>query len=272
MRDDRPVFARDKPLDLDLAVADDAQRNRLHAPRRARARQLAPQHRRQAEADEIVERATGAVGVDQRFVDLARVAHRVLHRLLGHRVEHHAVDALVLEDPLGLENLVDVPGNRLAFAVGVGGEDQRVGVLDGAADLAEALGGLGVDLPAHVEIVVRVDRAVLGREVADVPERSVHVISLAQVLVDGFCLGGRLDDDDLHESDPLAAPAYGRFAPKPQGGGARLIPSADRDSGPQTRRRPLRSGAVDAQEIPFVADAVFTKRDRTFRVRRGPLT
>ena len=235
MRDDRPIFACDEPLDLDLAVADDAQRNRLHAPRRARARQLAPQHRRQVEADEVVQRPAGAIGVDQRFVDLAGVAHRVLHRVLGHRVEHHAVDALVLEELLGLEDLVDVPGNRLAFAIRVGGEDQRVGVLDGAADLAEALGGLGVDLPSHVKIVVRIDRAVLGREVADVPERSVHFITLAQVLVDGFCLCGRLYDDDLHESDPLAAPAYGRFERKSQGG-KRLIASADRDGGPQTRR------------------------------------
>ena len=123
MGDDRPVFARDELLDLELAVADDAQRHRLHAARRARARQLAPQHRRQVEADEVVERAAGAVGVDQRFVDLARVAHRVLHRVLGHRVEHDAVDALVLKEPLGLEDLVDVPGDRLALAVGVGGED-----------------------------------------------------------------------------------------------------------------------------------------------------
>ena len=66
----RPVFARDEVLDFELAVADEAQRHRLHASGRARARQLAPQHRRQGEADEIVERAAGEIGVDQRLVDL----------------------------------------------------------------------------------------------------------------------------------------------------------------------------------------------------------
>ena len=69
-RDDRPVFARDERFDLALAVADEAQRHRLHAARRARAGQLAPQHRRQVEADQIVERAARHVGVDQRLVDL----------------------------------------------------------------------------------------------------------------------------------------------------------------------------------------------------------
>ena len=91
-RDQRPVFARDELLDLELAVADQAQRHRLHAAGRARAGQLAPQHRRQREADQIVERAAGEVGVDQRLVDLARMLHRLEHRLLGDGVEHDALD------------------------------------------------------------------------------------------------------------------------------------------------------------------------------------
>src|SRR5262245_61519471 len=48
---DRPVFARLERLDLVLALADNAQRHRLYAAGRAAARQLAPQHRRQGEAD-----------------------------------------------------------------------------------------------------------------------------------------------------------------------------------------------------------------------------
>ena len=191
MGDDRPIFARDELLDLELPVADDAQRDRLHAARRARARQLAPQHRREVEADQIVERAARPVGVDQRLVDLARMAHRLLHGVLGHRVEHDAVDALVLEQLLALEDLMDVPGDRLALAVRVGRQDHPVGALDRAADVAEPLGGLGVDLPAHGEIVVRIDRAVLGREIAHMPERGVDVVVLAQIFVDGLGLGGR---------------------------------------------------------------------------------
>ena len=193
----------DEPLDLKLAVADDAQRHRLHAARRARARQLAPQHRREGEADEIIERAARPVGVDQRLVDLARMAHRLLDRVLGHRVEHHPVDPLVLEQLLALEDFMDVPGDRLALAVRVGRQDHPVGVLDRAADVAEALGGLGVDLPAHGEIVVRIDRAVLGRQIAHMAERGVDAVVLAQILVDGLRLGGQLDDHDFHSGSFL---------------------------------------------------------------------
>src|SRR6266849_5625355 len=42
---DGPVFARLEHLDLGFALADEAERHRLHPTRRATARQLAPQHR-----------------------------------------------------------------------------------------------------------------------------------------------------------------------------------------------------------------------------------
>ena len=76
---DLPIILADEFFDLDLAVGDEAQRDRLDAAGRARARQLAPQHRRQREADEIVERAAGEIGIDQRRIDLARIGHRVEH-------------------------------------------------------------------------------------------------------------------------------------------------------------------------------------------------
>ncbi len=218
VRDDRPIFARDELLDFELAVADDAQSHRLHAPGRARARQLSPQDRRKGEADEIVERAARPVGVDQRLVDLARMAHRFLNRVLGDRVEHHAIDALVLEQLLALEDFVDVPGDRLALAVRVGRQNHSVGLLDRAADVVEPLGGLGIDLPTHGEIVVRVDRAVLGRQIPHMAERGVDAIVLAQILVDGLGLGGRLDDHDFHSGSFLGR-RRGPDCPRPFGRG-----------------------------------------------------
>ena len=171
---------------------DQPQRDRLHAPGRARARQLAPEHRREREADQIVERAARQIGVDQRAVDLARVLHRLGDRLLGDRVEHDALDLLALERVLFLQHLQHVPGDRLALAVRVGGEDQLVGALDGPGDVGEALLRLGVDLPDHAEIGVRIDRAVLRRQVAHVPERGQHFIAGPQIFVDRLGLGGRI--------------------------------------------------------------------------------
>ena len=122
--DQRPVFARNEFLDLELAVADEPQRHRLHAAGGARAGELAPQHRREGEADQVVERAAGEIGVDQGAVDAARMLHRLEHRLLGDGVEHHPLDRLLLERVLLLEDFQHVPGDRLALAIGVGGQDQ----------------------------------------------------------------------------------------------------------------------------------------------------
>jgi len=55
-----------------------------------------------------------------------------------------------------------VPGDGLAFAVRIGRQNDRVGVLDGAGDLGEALGRFDVDVPQHGEIGVGVDRPVFA--------------------------------------------------------------------------------------------------------------
>ena len=194
----RPVFARNEALDLELAVAHQPQRHRLHASGRAGARQLAPQHRRQRKADQIVERTPRQIGIHQGAVDGARMLHGVEHGSLGDGVEHHALDRLRLDRLLLLEHLEHMPGDGLALAVRVGGQDQLVGPFDRPHDLVHVLLGLGVDLPEHVEIVLGIDRAVLGRQVPHMAERGQHLIAAAQILVDRLGLGGQFNDDDIH--------------------------------------------------------------------------
>ena len=106
---DRPVFAALEDLDLGLALADQAQRHRLHAAGRAAARQLAPQHRRQGEAHQIVERPAGEVGVDQRLVELARMGDGVEHRLLGDGVEGDALDVDALQRLAAAQHVLHMP-------------------------------------------------------------------------------------------------------------------------------------------------------------------
>ena len=65
---------------------------------------------------------------------------------------------------------MDVPGDGLAFPVRVGRQDHAVGGPHRAADVAHPLGGLRVDFPAHGEIVVRIDRAVLRGEIPHMAE------------------------------------------------------------------------------------------------------
>ena len=189
-RNQRPVFVRNELLDFQLAVGDQPQCDRLHPAGRACARKLAPEHRREREPDEIVERTARPVGIDQSSVDRARMLHRIHDGLLGDGIEDDALDLLVLERMLLLQHLQDMPGDRLALAIGVSGEDQLVGTLDRPGDVGEALAGLGIDLPNHVEIVVRIDRSVLRRQVAHVTERGQDFVAGAQILVDRLRLCG----------------------------------------------------------------------------------
>jgi hypothetical protein len=196
---DGPVFLASEGLDLGLAVADEAQRHRLHAARGARARKLAPEHGREREADEVVERPARQIGGDQRRIDLAGILESREHRLLGDRVEGDPLDLEVLfQGLLLLEDLQDVPGDRLAFPIGVGSEDQFVRRLDGVGDFFEYFLGLSVNVPVHRKVVVGLDRPVLGRQIANVPEGGDDLVAAAEVLVDGLGLGGRFNDDDVH--------------------------------------------------------------------------
>ena len=64
-----------------------------------------------------------------------------------------------------------------------------------------ALSAIG--LPLHREAVVRIDRPVLGRQVADMAVAGEHAMPAAQIFLDGLRLGGRFDDDELQRSGLL---------------------------------------------------------------------
>ncbi len=196
---DGPVFLRAEGLDLHLALDDQAQADGLHAPRGFRARQLAPEHGAQVEADKIVERAARQIGLDQRRVDVAGIAHRLGHRRLGDRVEDYPPHRRVLPDRAALaQRLFEMPRDCLALAVGVGGEDQLGVVLERLGDGADVLLAVAGDLPFHLEPVLWIDGAVLRRQVADMPVGGEHRVIRAQILVDCLGLGRGLDDDDGH--------------------------------------------------------------------------
>ena len=122
----------------------------------------------------------------------------VQDRGFGDGVEHHPLDRHLAQHMLLLEHFQDVPGDGLAFAVRVGGQDQLVGAFDGGGDVLDLGLGAGIDFPDHGEVFVRLDRAVLGGQVADMAEAGQHFIVAAQILIDGFGLGGGFDDENVH--------------------------------------------------------------------------
>ena len=121
------------------------------------------------------------------------------------------------------------------------------------------LAAFGVDLPDHREIVVGIDRAVLGRQVADVAEGGQDLVVRAEILVDRLRLGGRFDDDDVHGGSE-----GGDAGQRWQGG------VADRQPRPSRRRFKWASGAA---EVNLVAKAAmsFAGREEPPRLRLSPL-
>ena len=101
----RPVLAALKALDLFLALDDQAQRRTLHTAGREARLDLAPQHRRQVEADQVVERPPRLLRVDQGRQHLAWVLYRVLDRRLCHFVEHHALHRFVGSGLVAMKDL-----------------------------------------------------------------------------------------------------------------------------------------------------------------------
>ena len=193
----RPVFVGAELLDLGLAANDQAQRHRLDAPCTLGPRQAAPQHRRQGEAIEIVERAARQIGIDQILVELARGLHRIGDGLLSDGIEGNAVD-LVGQRLALLQQFADVPADRFSFAIRVSRENEAVRLLGVVGDFLEAALLVAIEFPVHREILVRAHAAILGRQIADMAVAGQNLEVLAEVFFDGFRLGRRFYDDELH--------------------------------------------------------------------------
>ena len=194
---DGPIFTRPKYLDFGLAVADQAQRHGLHTAGAAAAGQLPPQHRRQGEPHQIVQRAPSHVCLDQRLIEFARMVDRVANGVAGDFVEADAVDRDALQCVLVRQHRSHVPGNRLTLTIRVGGEPQRLGALKGLCDRANLLVASRVRLPVHREILLRPDAAIFRRQIAHMSETGENGIAAAQIAIDRFGLGGGFDDDDI---------------------------------------------------------------------------
>ncbi len=128
------------------------------------------------------------------------VAHGLEHGGLRHLVEDDALDLDVLQRPLGLQQLQQVPGDRLALAVGVGGEQEPLRPFQRPRDLVDAPLLLLQRLVDDPEVLVGLDRAVALRQVADVAVARQDGVAAAEIFVDGLGLGRRFDDDDVHET------------------------------------------------------------------------
>ena len=194
---DGPVFLRHESRDLVFALANHAQRRTLHAARRQTGSNFLPQQGRQIEAHQEIERAPGLLRIDEVDRQLARLRHGFAHRVLGDLVEHDALHVLALERALGLQQLVQMPGDGLALAVRVGREIQRFRLLQRSRYGIDMLLIAFDDLILHGEMTLRIDGALFRHQIPHVTVGGEHLEVLAEVLLDGLRLGRRLHDNEI---------------------------------------------------------------------------
>ncbi len=199
-----PVLGGAERDALAFPLDDEAGGDGLDAARRQLRHDLLPQDRRDFVAVEAVEDAAGLLGVDELLVQLARVGDGGADRVLGDLVEHHTLDG-----DLRLENFLEVPGDGLALAVLIGGEEEFVGVLQQVLELLDLGLLVGVDHIDRLEVVFDVHTeaadlagVLLGHlacaagKVADVPDARLDDVARAEIALDRLRLGRRLDDDE----------------------------------------------------------------------------
>ena len=170
-RGDGPVLARHERPDLPLALDEEPQGDGLDAPRRESLLHRLPEYRTRLVADEAVQHATGLLGVHLVLVDHPRVVERASHRVLRDLEEERALDRRPLRR---LDLLLDMPGDRLALAVRVGRDEDRLGRPGGALQFGDRLLLPGDRHILRLESILRVDADALDREIADVADGRLH--------------------------------------------------------------------------------------------------
>ena len=190
---DAPVLLGGEGIDLTLAVDHQADRHALHASRREAAPDLAADQRAQLVADQPIDHAARLLRIDEVQVDRSRMSEGSLDGRLRDLAERHPTHVLVVEPGV----IGDVPGDRLALAVEVGGEPHRLGLAGLVGELLELLAALLERLVVGREVMLEVDPQLLLREVADVAVRGGDGVSGSKVSLDRLCFGGRFDDHQV---------------------------------------------------------------------------
>ena len=208
---DRPVFAVVEGFDFHLTLNNDAQGDGLNAACGFRTGQATPENGAEFETHEVIKRTAREVGVDQRLIHDAGIFHRLGDGSFGDRVENNPrYGGVFLDDFAFAQRFFEVPTDRFAFAVRVGREDQIVVFHEGVGNRLEVLFRIARDLPKHVEIVVRVDRSVFGRQVANVSVGGQNRVVRSQIFVDCLGLSRGLNDNNRHGNPFKIRDANGR--------------------------------------------------------------
>ncbi len=261
---DCPVLLRVERLDLALALHHQPHRHALHAPSRQAALHLAPQQRAELIAHQPVEHTPRLLRLDAVHVDGPRLGEGGADGRLGDLLEDDALGARRVH----FGRLAHVPGDGLALAVGVGGQEDLVGPGRGFLQLLHQRPLLVGHAVLWREVVIDIDAQTRLQQVAHVAQAGFDHVAAAQIAADGLGLGRRLDDDQLAAA--LAALdgrglLAGRFL-----GGRRLLARGFRGGGLLRARGDLRLGQpVVGRGATLLIDRAAADRARPARAGRA---
>ena len=189
-RGDFPELLRDEGANLAFAVDDQPHGHRLDPARAQVPRHLAPEQRAELIADEAIEEPACLLGVDHVHVHRPDLAECILHGAFGDFVESDASHPIIAE----FESLLQVPGDGLALAVGVGRQIDDVGPGRLALQVAHGVFLGRYDFIGGRITVLHIQSELPLGKVANMAHACLDDVLGAEELVDRLGLLGALDD------------------------------------------------------------------------------
>ena len=225
------------------------ERHRLHPARRAAARQLAPQHRGEPVAHQVVERPARLPRPHQVHVDPARPRQCRAYRRRRHLAERHPAHRPAADGVPFLQPAQHLP-RRSPRPRGRGRSPAPGPRPSPAPAPRRRASGRRACRSRRPWRSRRRDRPepFFGRQVADMAPGRDHPVVPAQPGPDGPRLGRRLDDDDIHDAPSAARAAPG--APGDRGAGIGQFFGRRETARPAPAGRRTRDGRVAARPAP----------------------
>ena len=116
-------------------------------------------------------------------------------RLPGNLVKLDPVYGLVLDQVALLEKFIQVPGDRLALTVRVGGQIQGIGLFHCPGYGVDMFPAALDDLVSHLEVLLRIHGIFLAREIPHMAVGGQRDKIVAEIARHGARLGRRFDDN-----------------------------------------------------------------------------
>ncbi len=187
----RPVFFRIKGLNGPFPVTDDPNGNRLHPASTKAAFNFAPKERRYLIADKAIKDASRLLGLIFALVQFLGLIHGFEDGIAGQLMKQDTVKS----SPFLFKNFGRMPGDRLAFPVGVRCQVDLRCVAGRLFERRDNFTFAGDGAILRLETVFNFDPHLLGRQVFYMTDRCSDIVRAAEIFFNGFDFGGRFHHD-----------------------------------------------------------------------------